>query len=469
MVKQKQFDLVILGAGPGGYVAAIRAAQNGAKVALVEKGYMGGTCLNVGCIPSKALIAGAEVVRKVQRAEEYGISTGKVTIDYHRMRMRKDEVVGEIRHNLEGLIASNGITVLKGHGKFVSPHEIKVLGEDNLVIKADRIIIATGSEPRDMAAFPFDYERVHSSSTLWDQEPLPKRLAVIGGGIIGCEMASLYQALGVEVTILELLPDLIATEGKELGEALRKAYEEQGIRVRTEVMVEGIDRPKKGPLKIKIQGKEPVETDMALVAVGRKLNTEDIGLENAGVVVERGGVIPVNDRMETNIPHIYAIGDITAKMMLAHVASHQGLVAAANATGGEAVMHYNAVPSIIFTHPEIASVGMTLEKAKAAGYDAVIGKFPFQYLGKSLASIEKEGFARVVIDRKTEEILGAQVVGYEAPTLIAQITQAITNELTAESVEETIHAHPTISEAWLEATLLAAGRPIHFPPVKRHG
>ncbi|MGE3954111.1 MAG: dihydrolipoyl dehydrogenase [Parachlamydiales bacterium] len=464
-----KFDLVVLGAGPGGYVAAIRAAQRGAKVALVEKGYMGGTCLNVGCIPSKALIAGAEVLRKVERADQYGIKTGKVEFDYHHMRVRKDQVVEEIRGSLEGLLAANKITILRGHGKFVSPNEIKVLGEDNTVVTFDKAIIATGSEPRDMAAFPFDGERVHSSSTLWDAEPLPKRLAVIGGGIIGCEMASLYEALGAQVTILELLPDLISTEGKELGATLRAAYEKQGIKVLTEVMVEGIDRPKGKPLKIKLKGKDPIEADMALVAVGRKLNTDGIGLEAAGVVVEKGGSIPVNDRMETNIPHIYAIGDITAKIMLAHVASHQGLVAAANATGGDAVMHYNAVPSIIFTHPEIASVGLTLEKAKAAGYDAVVGKFPFQYLGKSVASIETEGFARVVIDRKTEELLGAQVVGYEAPTLIAQIAQAITSELTAESVEETIHAHPTISEAWLEATLLAAGRPIHLPPPRPHG
>ena len=292
---------------------------------------------------------------------------------------------------------------------------------------------------------------------------LPKTLAIIGGGYIGCEFASLFSDLGVKVVILEALPSIVMLQGKSVAENLTRAFVKKGIEIQTGVMVEGIVQTPTG-LSIRLKDKPAIASDIALVSVGRKIISSGLAIEKAGVIVSDKGMIDVNDKMETNVPGIYAIGDVTGKYMLAHVASHQGIIAASNAIGQSAKMHYNAVPAVIFTNPEIATVGMTLEQAQEAGYQAAVGKFPFQALGKSIAAIETEGFAQVILDRKTGQILGAQVVGHEASTLIAEMGLAIANELTVDCVAETIHAHPTVAEAWLEAALLANDTPIHFPP-----
>lgn len=462
-IMDKKFDIAVLGGGPGGYPAAIRAAQLGKNVALIEAKELGGTCLNRGCIPSKALIANAEVLKTIQDADAFGISTGRVSFNYSKMVDRKDEVVTHIRKSLEGLIASNKITVFRGFGKLTSANEIKVIGRDNVRIQADKIIIATGSEPRDISAFPFDHEKILDSTSLLELKTLPKKLAIIGGGIIGCEFASLYATLGVEVTILEMLPSIIPMEDKSVSAALTKAFKKAGIHIETGVAVQGIEKKGKG-ITVKLKEGKSYDADIALVAVGRSLNTSNIGLEKAGVVINDNGLIPVNSKMETNIKGVYAIGDIASKWWLAHVATHQGLVAADNACGVEAHMHYDAIPSVIFTHPEIATVGKTLDQAIQEGYAAIVGAFPFQALGKSQATLHIEGFAQIVTDKNTGQILGAQVVGQEASTLIAEMAVAIQNELTVESITETIHAHPTLSEAWLEAALIADGLPTHFPP-----
>jgi dihydrolipoamide dehydrogenase len=267
----------------------------------------------------------------------------------------------------------------------------------------------------------------------------------------------------VKVIILEALPSIVMLQGKSVAESLTRAFAKKGVEIQTGVMVEGIDHSPQG-LSVRLKDKPAVPCDIALVSVGRKIISAGLGIEKAGVIVSDKGMIPVNDKMETNVPGIYAIGDVTGKYMLAHVASHQGIIAAANACGQSAHMHYNAVPAVIFTNPEIATVGMTLEQAQEAGYQAAIGKFPFQALGKSIAAIETEGFAQVIVDKKTGQILGAQVVGHEASTLIAEMGLAIANELTVDCVADTIHAHPTVAEAWLEAALLANDTPIHFPP-----
>lgn len=463
MSESQKFDVAVIGSGPGGYVAAIKVAQNGKKVCLIEKGLLGGCCLNVGCIPTKTLIANAELVEKFHKAGDYGISTGPISFDFGKMKTRKDGVVDKIRKSLEGLIKSNGITILRGQAEFQSPNEIKVKGQDNLIVHADKVIVATGSEPLDIRAFPCDHKRILNSTSILELTKLPKTLAVIGGGYIGCEFASLYAALGVQVTILEALPSIVQLQGKAVSEALTRSFAKQGVQVRTNVMVEGIDYQGEG-LSIRLKDNPPVTCDIALVAVGRKIVSEGVGLEKAGIKTGDKGLIPVNDKMETNVPGIYAIGDVTGKFLLAHVASHQGIIAGANAIGQEARMHYNAVPAVIFTLPEIATVGMTLEQAQEAGHAAVTGKFPFQALGKSIATMDTDGFAQVISDKKTGEILGAQVVGHDASTLIAEMALAIANELTLESVAETIHAHPTVAEAWLEAALLAHDTPIHFPP-----
>lgn len=463
MVDQEDFDVIVIGAGPAGYVAAIKASQLGKKVALVEKGKMGGVCLNVGCIPTKALISHAQVLEKVMHAADFGITTGSVSFDYGKMKERKDQVVTKFVKSLEGLIGSHGVHILKGEAQFTGPKELKVKGAESKIIRGSAIIIATGSEPMEIAAAPCDHQKIFNSTSILEMQKLPKTLAVIGGGYIGCEFASLYAELGVKVVILEALSQIVAAQGPAISQVLTAAFKKKGIDVRTGVIVESTKALPQS-VKITLKGGEVVETEAVLVAVGRKVVTQNLSLEKAGVVVNEKGMIAVNDKMETSVPGIFAIGDVTGKVMLAHVGSHQGIVAAINATGGDATMHYNAVPSVIFTLPEIAMVGLTLEQAGEKGYAAAAGKFPFQALGKAVAAGDTDGFAQIVIDKKTGQILGAQVVGHEASSLIAEPTLAITNELTAESMTETIHAHPTLPEAWLEAALLSIDTPIHFPP-----
>jgi dihydrolipoamide dehydrogenase len=440
----------------------------GKKVALIEKEFLGGTCLNVGCIPTKTLIAGALVLSKVEHAKDFGIETGPVTFDYSKMKGRKDTVVSKIRKSLEGLIQSNGITILKGKAEFTSPNELKVFGEPGEYISFDKAIIATGSEPLDIPAFRCDHKKIFNSSSILDLEQLPKKIAIIGGGYIGCEFASLFAELGVKVSLIEALPSIVSLQGAMISETLTRAFTKKGIEIVTSAMVEAIDTQGDGVL-VKLKDKEAISADIALVSIGRKIASANLGLEKAGVLTAPRGEITVNEKMETNVPGIYAIGDVTGKFLLAHVASHQGIVAATNALGGNATLHYNAVPSVIFTHPEIAMVGLTAEQAKESGKEISIGKFPFQALGKSIAAMETDGFAQVISDKKTGQILGAQVVGSEASTLIAEMALAISNELTVECVEETIHAHPTLAEAWLEAALLAKDTPIHFPPKMKKG
>lgn len=457
-----KFDVIVLGGGPGGYPAAIRAAQSGKSVALVEAGYVGGTCLNRGCIPTKALIANGEALHKVRNAAEFGIRVDNISFDYSRMNARKDRIVNQVRQSLEQLIASNKITLIHGFGRFTGPKEIRVTGQENTTLTADSIIIATGSEPRNIPAFPFDSQRVHSSTSILELQRLPQRLVIVGGGVIGCEFASLYQVLGVEVVILEALHNILPTQSESVSQTLRKNFERKGIKIETQVLVDKIILTDTGVSVI--CGNRSFDADMALVAIGRTRNTGDIGLEKAGVSVNKDGEIPTTDEMRTNVPHIYAVGDITGNWWLAHVASHQGLVAASNAVGKPSRMHYNAVPAVIFTQPEIGTVGLTLEQALNEGYKATVGAFPFAFLGKSLATDEVEGFAQVVTDRTTGQILGAQVIGFEAATLVAEMGVAIANELTIESLTETIHAHPTIAEAWLEAAFMANETPLHLPP-----
>lgn len=458
-----KFDVIVLGGGPGGYPAAIKAAQSGKKVALIEAKEVGGTCLNRGCIPSKALIENAHILRKVKNAEQFGIKVDSFSFDYGQMVARKDQVVEKVRKGLEGLISANQITLLRGFGKFISPKTLKVQGQDNLVVEGEKIIIATGSEPRNMPAFPFDQTRILDSTAILELTTLPKKMAIIGGGIIGCEFASLFSAFGVDVTVLEMLPRIIPTEGEAISAALHRAFQKKGIKIETKTLVEKVENTGSNVV-VKLSGGKQIEADLALVAVGRTMNTSGIGLEKAGVVVNPNGSITVNGKMETNVPGIYAVGDIASKWWLAHVATHQGLVAARNAVGEKAHMLYDAIPSVIFTEPEIASVGMTQEQAVERGYKATLGAFPFQALGKSQASLETEGFAQVVVDSLTGQILGAQVVGNEASALIGEMGVAVANELTLESLAETIHAHPTVPEAWLEAVLLANETPLHLPP-----
>ncbi len=463
MAERKTYDIAIIGSGPGGYVAAIKAAQLGKSVALIEKGHLGGVCLNVGCIPTKTLLSNTAVLRQIKHASSFGIDTGPISIHYDKMKQRKDSVVSKIRSGLEGLIKSNKITIYRGSAQFESPRELKITGQDNLYLHADQMIIATGSIPLDVPAFPCDHSRILNSTSILELTELPKSLAIVGGGYIGCEFASLFVELGVQVTILEALPTILAAQGPTVSSFMTKAFTSRGVNIRTNVSVQSIDN-QNTHVQITLAGGEILQADLALVAVGRKVYTEGLMLEKAGLLTGPRGVIEVNEKMETAVPGIYAIGDVTGKWMLAHVASHQGVVAGSNAAGHLKKIHYESVPAVVFTSPEIATVGLTLEQAQAAGYNATQGTFPFQALGKAQAAMETEGFVQIISDKKTGQILGAIVIGHEASNLIGEMGLAIQNELTLESIIETIHAHPTIAEAWHEAALIANETPVNFPP-----
>lgn len=462
---KKHFDIAVLGGGPGGYPAAIRAAEMGKKVALIEQSELGGTCLNRGCIPSKALIAGGSFYHRLNRAKEFGLTIPSCSLDYSALAAHKDSVVKKMRGGLEGLIASHRITLIQGRGTFTSPFTLQVTGKEECLITADRIIIATGSEPKHLPNIPVDGKNIHDSTSLLALQKLPKSIIIIGAGVIGCEFASLYNHLGSQVWVVELLPRIISTEAEELSDALKKAFVKRGISVHTGVKVEKVV-PDKNGVAVHIQGSAPLQSECCLVAIGRSLNTKNIGLEKIGLAPEQNGQIAVNDKMETAIKGVYAVGDIASKWQLAHVATHQGIIAAENAAGKSAKMSTRAIPNVIFTDPEIASVGLSLAEAKKLGHPASLSAFPYQALGKAEAMLHKEGFAQVVVDEKTGQIYGAQVVGYDASNLIAEMTVAIENELTIECIAETLHAHPTFSEVWGEAALLSTGFPLHIAPRK---
>lgn len=463
MKNKQEFDIAVIGAGPGGYVAAIKAALKGKKVALIEKEALGGTCLNVGCIPTKTLIANAQILEKISKAKDFGIHIKEMSFDFAQMKARKDGVIKNIRTSLESLIKAHGITIFFGQAKFLSPKEIKVHGQDKSVIKAEKIILATGSTTLDIPAFPCDHKNILNSTSILELTTLPKSLVVIGGGYIGCEFASLFAELGVKVTILEALDSILKAQGGSVASFLTQKFQEKGISIKTGVKVKSVTSLSDSA-SIELEDNSKIETDKVLVAIGRKIVSDTLDIGKAGLKPNKNGSITVNDKMETEVPGIYAIGDVTGKAMLAHVASHQGIVAAVNATQGSAYMHYHAVPAVIFTLPEIAMVGMTKEEALSKNYKVKEGVFPFQALGKSQATLETEGFAQVLSDESTGEILGALVIGHDASALIGEMALAIQNELTLDCITETIHAHPTVAESWLEAALIASDSPIHFPP-----
>jgi dihydrolipoamide dehydrogenase len=467
-MERKKHDIAVIGAGPGGYVAAIKAAQLGKFVALIEKNLLGGTCLNVGCIPTKTLLSSASVLHQVKRAADFGIKTGPVSFEYEKMKARKDQVILKMRTGLEGLLKSNKITTYHGSASFESPHELKIVGQDNVLLSAEKIIIATGSVPLDVKAFPCDHKRILNSTSILELTEVPKSLAIVGGGYIGCEFASLFAELGVKVTILEALPTILMTQGPMVAQFMTKSFASKGIDIQTNVKVLAIEN-KKTHVHITLEGGKSMDADLALVAVGRKVYMDGLMIEKAGLNATEKGFLQTDERMETEVPSVYAIGDVTGKGMLAHVASHQGVVAATNACGMEAAMHYEAVPAVVFTSPEIATVGLTLEQATAAGYQAIQGNMPFQAVGKAQAAMDTEGFVQVIGDKKTGQILGAIAIGHEASNLIAEMALAIQNELTLESVLETIHAHPTLAESWHEAAAIALEMPINFPPKVKRG
>lgn len=459
------YDVVFIGGGPGGYVGAIKAALEGLKVALIEKEKVGGTCLMCGCIPTKTLIKHADVYRTVLHAQDFGIDVSSVALDYNKVKLRKDRVVNELWQGVKTLLTSHGVDVYAGEGSFVSPSEVKVLGKETKILGAKHVVIATGSIPASLPNIQVDRYKIHDSTSILEMTKLPKKMIVLGAGYIGCEFASLFSQFGVDVAMCEFLPGIVWMQGKRISDYLTKKFTEAGIHLHTGVYVERVEEKEQG-VKVHLSNGKELEGDILLVSVGRKPYTEGLRLEKAGLGTNDRGFIEVDAYMKTNVFGIYAIGDVTGKSMLAHSASHQAMVAVENILGKKVAMNYDQVPAVIFTHPEIATVGMTLEQAKERGFDAVAKSFPFVALGKAKAGNETDGYAEIVIEKKTGRILGAFMIGHEAGNMIGEMTLAITQELTIESIAETIHPHPTLSEAWPEAAFALLNQPIHMLKTK---
>lgn len=460
----KKFDVIFIGGGPGGYVGAIKAALLGLKTALVEKEHIGGTCLIRGCIPTKTLISNASVMEMIQKSQEFGIHVdGNVSVDYKSMKERKDQVVSTLASGVKNLVKVHGVEIFSGIASFTDKNTVKVLGETPEVLQADSIVIATGSSSVDIPPCPVDRHRIHDSTSILELTTLPKSLIVVGGGYIGCEFASLFHALGTQVTIVEALPKIVMTQGENISSFLTKTFEKKGITLRTNVAVTK-STVQENHVEVELGDNSRIDAEMVLVAVGRKPFTEGLCLEKAGLSPSERGFIEVDDGLETAISGIYAIGDVTGKSMLAHVASHQAIVAAKRIHGSSVKMDYASVPAVIFTHPEIATVGYNLEQAKEKGYPAKSSVFPLSMLGKAQASMDTDGFFEVTFDPQTLQILGASVVGHEAGNMIAEMGVAIQNELTLDCIADTIHPHPTLSEGWMELAHIGMGSPIHSPP-----
>jgi dihydrolipoamide dehydrogenase len=463
----EKFDVAVIGGGPGGYPAAIRAAQLGASVALVEKERVGGTCLNWGCIPTKALIASAELCHRARHAAALGVRVGSVAPDYPAMWRRKNGVVEKLRGGVETLLKGNGVKVFEGTGSFAARDRVAVSGPaGHTLIEAKRTIVATGSESAVPGFIPAS-PRVVESRAFLDLQALPPSLIVLGGGVIGCEFACMAAQIGAKVTVVELLEDILIALDKDVRQTLRRHMEEAlGIRVLTGKPLEAIAAGKDG-----VAGKfgdEPLQADMLLVSVGRKPVTRGLDSAKAGAPPTEKGFLAVDEYCRTRAATVYAIGDVTeGSTLLAHAATAQGLAAAENAVGRRPVKAERLVPACIYTSPEIGSVGLSEDKAKAAGRNVRIGKFPFAALGRALAADDANGFVKWVADADSDQLLGAHAVGAHATELIAEAALAVRSELTLDEVGRTVHCHPTFSEAWMEAAHAAHGQCIHAAPKRR--
>jgi dihydrolipoamide dehydrogenase len=462
------FNLVVIGAGPGGYVAAVRAAQLGLKVAIVDKQWLGGVCLNVGCIPSKALLKNAEVAHTLrERGKEFGFSFENLQLDYGAAVKRSRQVSDRLTRGVGFLMKKNAITVIMGAAKLLDAHSVQVTDADGKTqqLSTDNILIATGSQPVVPPAFPVDGEKVVTYKEAILQEKLPASVIIIGAGAIGLEFATIWSGYGSQVTLVEMLPRIAPLEDEEVSAELTKAFNKRGIQILTGTRVEAIQVSKEG-VQVTVSGEggqQTLKAEQALVAIGFKPNTADLGLEAAGVNLTERHFIQVDERMATNIPGIWAIGDVTGKLLLAHVASAQGILAA-EAMAGKTTqpINYTMVPRATYSQPQVASFGLTEAQLREKGVNFKVGKFPFMANGKALGLGDYTGFAKVLTDPDTGEILGAHLIGPEVSELLPELTLAWQNELTITEIGRNIHAHPTLSEVLMEAAEAAEDRAIHI-------
>ncbi|MEF8780139.1 MAG: dihydrolipoyl dehydrogenase [Haloferacaceae archaeon] len=461
-------DVLVIGAGPGGYVAAIRAAQHGLDTTLVERDAFGGTCLNYGCIPSKALITGAGLAHEAGNAEEMGIHADPV-VDMAAMAGWKDDVVDRLTGGVEKLCKANGVNLVEGEATFADENRVRVAhggeGQGSETIEFEHAIVATGSTPIEVPGFAFADDPVWSSRDALAADSIPDRLVVIGAGYIGMELSTVFAKLGSEVTVVEMLDDALPVYESDVARVVRKRAKDLGVEFQFgEGASEWRDAPD-GGVQVVTETEEGVESaypaDRVLVAVGRRPVTEGLELEAAGIETDDDGFVPTDDRMRTNRDHVFAVGDVAGEPMLAHVASHEGIVASEVIAGEPAAMDAQAVPAAVFTDPEVATVGMTEEEAGEEGFEPAVGEMPFRASGRALTTNHTDGFVRIVADEETGLVLGGQIVGPEASELIAEVSLAVEMGATLEDLATTIHTHPTLAEAVMEAAENAQGQAIH--------
>jgi len=461
------YDLIVIGSGPGGYVAAIRATQLGMKVAVVEKESIGGICLNWGCIPTKALLKSAQVFKYASHALDYGVKIeGSITPDFEVMIRRSRDVANGMSNGVQFLFKKNKVELIKGHGRIKPGKKVAVTDETGKTTEysANHIILATGTRSRELPNLPQDGKKIIGYRQAMNLPKQPKSMVVVGSGAIGSEFAYFYNSIGTEVTLIELLPNIVPLEDEEVSKQLERSFKKAGIKVMTDATVESVDtKGKLNKVKVKTKkGEEVIECEIVLSAVGVKSNLEDLGLEEVGIAVERDK-IKVDEYYRTNVDGYFAIGDIIPGPALAHVASHEGITCVEKIAGMPVEpIDYNNIPGCTYTSPEIASVGYTEKQAKEAGYEIKVGKFPFTASGKASAAGNKEGFIKVIFDAKYGEWLGAHFIGENVTEMIAEVVAARKLETTGHEIIKTIHPHPTMSEAVMEAVAAAYGEVIHI-------
>ncbi|MBI3151500.1 MAG: dihydrolipoyl dehydrogenase [Chloroflexi bacterium] len=464
----ENFDVVVIGAGPAGYVAAIRAAQLKQKVAIVDKQWLGGVCLNVGCIPSKSLLKNAEVAHTLrERGKDFGFSFDNLKLDYSVAVKRSRQNSDRLTKGVGFLMKKNNIAVFMGEAKFKAKDTLTVTDKEGKAteLKAKNIIVGTGASAMVPPAWKVDGEKVVTYSEAILQTTLPKSVVVIGSGAIGVEFSTIWSAYGVDVTIVEMLPRVVPLEDEEVSKELEKEFKKRGIKIMTGHKVESVEATKTGvKVKVSAEGKETVlEADQALVAIGFRPNSKGLGLEEVGVKISERGFVEVDEKMQTNVPGIWAIGDVTGKLMLAHVGSAMGIVCAENIAGAETItLDYEMMPRATYSYPQVASFGLTEAQAKERGHNIKVGRFPFQANGKALGLGDYSGFVKIVVDEKYGEILGAHMIGPEVTELLPELTLARMMELTPHEIARNVHAHPTLSETLMEAAHGASGTPIHI-------
>lgn len=471
----EEYDLVILGGGTGGYVAAIRASQLGLKTAIVEKAELGGTCLHRGCIPSKSLLRSAEVYRMTREAEEYGVTVEKAELNFTKVQQRKRKIVDTLYQGVQGLMKKGKIDIFEGYGRILGPSIFSPSAgtisiestkqEENTMLIPKNIIIATGSSPKNLEQLETDGKLILNSEQALTMEHLPRSILIIGGGVIGIEWASMLNDFGVDVTVLEYAEQILPAEDKEISKELTRLLKKRGVKVVTDAKIipETLNKEEGVQLEAEVKGKPHLyQADQALISVGRNPNVTNIGIENTDIQINDNGAIEVNVNYQTKESHIYAIGDVIGGMQLAHVASHEGIKAVEHIAGLKPEkLDYHTIPACVYSSPEVASIGLTEKQAKDQGFDVEIGKTPFKAIGKAIVYGENSGFVKMIKDQKTNDLLGIHMIGPHVTDMISEAVLAMVLDATPEEIAETIHPHPTLSEVMGEAAMAVEGKGIH--------